>query len=140
MIPSTNPTTAATGKVNSGSMPVAWAVNRPVYMPIIKNSPWAKLTISITPKMIVRPRATMARTMPNKSPATIELRRISISKNNYLEVSGVRFRVSGFRIQKTEEVRGPMRHLHSMGRIRHTEKKILIYHLSFVLWPLSSGH
>ena len=49
---------AATGKLNSGSTPVAWAVRRPEYMPIIKNSPWAKFTMSITPKMMVRPRAT----------------------------------------------------------------------------------
>ena len=81
MTPSTNPTAAATGMVSSGSIPVAWAVSRPVYMPIIRNSPWAKLTISITPKMIVRPRATIASTMPNKSPAAIELRRISMKKN-----------------------------------------------------------
>ena len=59
-------------------------------MPIMRNSPWAKLTMSMTPKMIVSPNATIARTMPSNRPATMELSRISITTCLF-EVSGVGF-------------------------------------------------
>ena len=63
-------------------------------MPTIKYSPWAKLTISMTPKMMVSPRATMASTMPNSRPDTRALSKISMNGVLY---GGQRYRVQGSR-------------------------------------------
>src|SRR5215510_3318716 len=51
----------------------------PTNAPSIKRSPWAKLTMSMMPKMSVRPDATIARTMPFTSPWRVWMMIWSIS-------------------------------------------------------------
>ena len=43
-----------------GSSPQKAKPQKAAYMPNIRNSPWAKFTMSMTPKMSVRPMATSA--------------------------------------------------------------------------------
>jgi hypothetical protein len=45
---------------NSGSTPKLLARKKLIYIPIITNSPWAKLTILTTPKISVTPMLTSA--------------------------------------------------------------------------------
>ena len=48
------------GSVKSGSSRSSAYPQKLAYIPSIRNSPWAKLTMSITPKMRVSPTATSA--------------------------------------------------------------------------------
>ena len=58
--PITNSTGIETNSEASGSMPKRVARKKLMYMPIITNSPWAKLTIFTTPKISVTPMLTSA--------------------------------------------------------------------------------
>ena len=76
------PTPAERGRVSRGSILKAPEANRVVYIPSIRNSPWAKFTMSIIPKMIVKPRATRANIVPIRSPDVSDPKRISICNQN----------------------------------------------------------
>jgi hypothetical protein len=58
--PTTNSVGIETASESSGSMPRRVARKKLIYMPIITNSPWAKLTIFTTPKISVTPMLTSA--------------------------------------------------------------------------------
>ena len=58
--PTTNSTGIDTNSDSSGSMPNWVARKKEMYIPIITNSPWAKLTILTTPKISVTPMLTSA--------------------------------------------------------------------------------
>lgn len=68
MTPNRNPTTATRGKETNGSIEKTVEIRKVLYIPIIRNSPWAKLTIFITPKIIVSPKATRAKINPISMP------------------------------------------------------------------------
>ena len=58
--PITNSTGIVTNSDSRGSMPNWLARKKEMYIPIITNSPWAKLTILTTPKISVTPMLTSA--------------------------------------------------------------------------------
>ncbi len=58
--PTTNSTGIDTNSESRGSMPNWLARKKLMYIPIITNSPWAKLTILTTPKISVTPMLTSA--------------------------------------------------------------------------------
>ena len=58
--PITNSTGIDTNSDTMGSMPNWVARKKLIYIPIITNSPWAKLTILTTPKISVTPMLTSA--------------------------------------------------------------------------------
>ena len=55
-----NSSAAHSGTENTGSSPNRAHSQKAAYMLIIMNSPWAKLTISMSPKMRLKPAAMRA--------------------------------------------------------------------------------
>src|SRR6516162_5790124 len=62
--PTANKTGMETNSDSNGSTPKMLARKKLIYMPIIRNSPWAKLTIFTTPKISVTPMLTSASAPP----------------------------------------------------------------------------
>jgi hypothetical protein len=64
------------GRVKRGSSLQSAYPQKLAYIPSIRNSPWAKFTMSITPKMSVSPTAMRAYTSPMSRPERTVCRRI----------------------------------------------------------------
>jgi hypothetical protein len=65
--------------VNSGSTDRIVAVRNAVYIPTMRNSPWAKFTIFITPKIMASPKATRAKSIPISNPDIVAGKNNSIN-------------------------------------------------------------